>query len=258
MAFTIYLSIESFKRGWDLDSVGAVLIAGFGDVVTLPLLLAASYLVGRAWITPVLGALSVALAAFAVWRGWTVVAPVAQRIFRESLPILTVAILLDILAGTVAEPRLERFLTLKAFFILLPGFLEKTGALGAILAARLGSKLHLGAITPAARPQPAALLDASVVLGLGVTVYALTAVTTLGLAEMLDYAYPGALRFIGVTMVGGLMATVLASLIGYYAAVVAFRFGFDPDNHTIPLVTSGMDLLAIVCLVAALVMFGVA
>jgi mgtE-like transporter len=258
LAFTVYLSIESFKRGWDLDSVGAVLIAGFGDVVTLPFLLAASFLVGRAWVTPVLGGLSVAAAAFALWRGWTEIGPVARRIFRESLPILGVAAVLDVLAGTIAEPRLEHFLTLKAFFILLPGFLEKTGALGAILAARLGSKLHLGAVTPSARPQAAALLDGSVVLGLGVTVYALTAVSTLGLAQALGYAYPGALRFIGVTMLGGVMAMALASFIGYYAAVITFRFGLDPDNHTIPVVTSGMDLLGVICLVVALVVFGVA
>ena len=59
-------------------------------------------------------------------------------------------------------------------------------------------------------------------------------------------------------MVGGLMATVVAAFIGYYAAIITYRFGFDPDNHTIPLVTSGMDLLGVVCLVVALVIFGVA
>jgi mgtE-like transporter len=61
-----------------------------------------------------------------------------------------------------------------------------------------------------------------------------------------------------VVLFGGLLATVLAALIGYYAAIAAYRFGFDPDNHTIPLVTSGMDLLGVICLVVALVVFGVA
>jgi mgtE-like transporter len=50
---------------------------------------------------------------------------------------------------------------------------------------------------------------------------------------------------------------VLAAVIGYYAAILTFRFGFDPDNHTIPLVTSGMDLLGVICLVGALVVFGI-
>jgi mgtE-like transporter len=59
-------------------------------------------------------------------------------------------------------------------------------------------------------------------------------------------------------MFGGILAMLIAAVIGYYAAIVTYRFGFDPDNHTIPLVTSGMDLLGVICLVIALVVFAVA
>jgi mgtE-like transporter len=176
---------------------------------------------------------------------------------RESFPVLTLAIVLDVLAGAVVEPRMARLLTVPAFLLLLPGFLARTGALGSILAARLGSKLHLGAVSARARPEAAALLDASIVFAQGVTVYGLTALLTLGLSGVLGYASPGAVTFFGVTMGGGLVATLVASLIGYYAAIVSYRFGLDPDNYTIPIVTSGMDLLGIICLVAALVAFGV-
>lgn len=259
LGVTIHLSVTALRRGWDLDAVGAPLITAIGDVVTLPCLLLASYLVGVGVVTPVIGSLALVAGAVALVRGWTTARAATRRIVRESFPVLCVAIVLDVLAGTVVEPRVsDVFTPFPAFFIIVPGFLENTGALGAILSARLGSKLHLGAVTPAARPEAAALLDGTIVLVLGVTVYAITAVTTLGVAELVGSAYPGALRFVGVTMAGGLMATLVAGVIGYYAAVTTYRFGFDPDNHTIPLVTSGMDLLGVVCLVAALVMFGVA
>lgn len=259
LAVTVYLSITSYKRGWDLDSVGSPLITAIGDVVTLPFLLLASYLVGIRYLTPILGAVALAIAVFALVRGWTSVRLVAQRIVRESFPVLCIAIVLDILAGAVVEPRVDEvFLVFPALLIVVPGFLENTGALGSILAARLGSKLHLGAVTPTARPDAAALLDASIVLVLGLTVYSITAVATLGLAEVLGAAYPGVLRFIGITLFGGLLATLVAAFIGYYAATTTYRFGLDPDNHTIPLVTSGMDLLGVICLVVALVVFGVA
>ena len=55
-----------------------------------------------------------------------------------------------------------------------------------------------------------------------------------------------------------MLATFVAAIIGYYAAIITFRFVFDPDNHTIPLVTSGIDLLGVICLVTVLVLFGVA
>ena len=257
LAFTVYLSAASYRQGWDLDSVGATLITTVGDVVTLPCLLAASYLVHVRFVTVTLGVLAVGAGIASVRRGWTTMRPIARRIFHESLPILCVAIVLDILAGTVAEPRLESFLAYNAFLVLLPGFLARTGALGSILSARLGSKLHLGAVTPRARPEAAALLDASLVFVLGISVYVLTGVATLVLSELLGYSYPGVVAFLGVTLTGGILATVVASVIGYYAAVVAYRFGFDPDNHTIPVVTSGMDLLGVICLVVALVLFGV-
>ena len=259
LAVTTVLSITSFRRDWDLDAVGAPLITAIGDVITLPSILAATYLVDIDVVTPVLGGVSLAAGALALYMGWSSAKEVTKRVVRESFPVLCIAIVLDVLAGTAVEPRIEHvFIPLPAFLIILPGFLENTGALGSILASRLGSKLHLGAVTARARPDAAALLDWTIVAALGFTVYAISAFTSLGVAELLGQDYPGALRFIGIVMVGGIMATILASVIGYYAAVATFRFGFDPDNHTIPLVTSGMDLFGIVCLVLALVMFGVA
>jgi mgtE-like transporter len=255
---TIYLSITSFRKNWDLDSVGAPLITAIGDVVTLPFLFLASFLVGFDPFTPIVGTLALIAGVLALIRGWTAVLPVARRIVRESFPVLCIAIVLDVLAGAVVEPRVGAvFVPYPALLIIIPGFLENTGALGAILAARLGSKLHLGAVSPRARPEPAALLDGSIVLVLGLTVYAMTAFATLGLAELIGADYPGVLRFIGLVMTGGILATLLAAVIGYYAATTTFRFGFDPDNHTIPLVTSGMDLMGVICLVVALVIFGV-
>jgi mgtE-like transporter len=259
LAVTIYLSIQSFHRGWDLDAVGAPLITAIGDVVTLPCLFVASYLAQIDIVTPVVGIVGVIAGILALFKGWTTVLPVARRIVREAFPVLCIAIVLDVLAGTVVEPRMDQVFTpLPAFLIIIPGFLENTGALGAILAARLGSKLHLGAVTATAKPGAVALLDGTIVLALGLLVYALTAISTLGIATATGAAYPGALKFLGVVMLGGVMSTLLAAIIGYYAAVVTFRFGFDPDNHTIPIVTSGMDLMGVTCLVTALVVFGVA
>ena len=259
LAVTVFLSVKSLRRGWDLDTVGAPLITAMGDVVTLPCLFLASYLAGIEVVTAAAGGVALAAGGLALFRGWTVALPVARRIVRESFPVLCIAIVLDVLAGSVIEPRLDRvFLSLSAFLIIIPGFLENTGALGSVLAARLGSKLHLGAVTPRARPEAAALLDGSIILVLGLTVYLLTAVWTLVAAELFNRAYPGAATFIGVVVFGGLLATLVAGVIGYYAAIISYRLGLDPDNHTIPLVTSGMDLLGVICLVVALAVFQVA
>jgi mgtE-like transporter len=49
----------------------------------------------------------------------------------------------------------------------------------------------------------------------------------------------------------------LTLVIGYYLAVVTFRFGLDPDNHGVPVVTSTMDLAGVVCLLLAMTLWGV-
>lgn len=259
LAFTIALSIQSFRRGWDLDSVGAVLVTVAGDVVTLPCLLIASYLVGIHVVSPVLGALSLLAGGAAMVLGWSTALVVARRIVRESFPILCVAIVLDVLAGTVVQSRIEAiFSHYTAFLIFLPGFLENTGALGSILAARLGTKLHLGAASANARPDAASVLDGTIVGILGIFIYSVSAITSLLTAQLTGAPYPGVARFLAATMLGGALALLVAAAIGYYAAIFSYRFGFDPDNHTIPLVTSGMDLLGAICLVTALVVVGVA
>lgn len=258
LAVTVLLSVVSFRRDWDLDSVGAPLITAIGDVVTLPMLFVASFLVDITILTPLIGVVGVVSAGLALARGWSTARLLTRGIVRESFPILSMAIVLAVLAGAVVEPRTESiFIPFPALLIVLPSFLENTGALGSILAARLGSKLHLGAVTPTAKPEAAALLDGTIVLALGLTVYTLTAASALGLAAVLDAAYPGVVRFVGSVLVGGMLATLVAAVIGYYAAIVTYRFGFDPDNHTIPLVTSGMDLLGVISLVIGLTLFGV-
>jgi mgtE-like transporter len=229
-----------------------------GDVVTLPALFVASYLAGLRLVTPIVGILSMLVAAIALVFGWRTKLDMGRRIVRESLPVLGIAMILDVLAGAVVEPRVEGvFDAYPAFLILMPGFLENTGALGSILASRLGTKLHLGAVTPGRRPDAPALLDGTIVLALGVFVYSLSAVTSLVVAEVADKAHPGAAAFLGVALLGGLLAMLFAAGIGYYAATYSYRFGFDPDNQTVPLVTSGMDLMGVICLVIALVVLGV-
>jgi mgtE-like transporter len=259
LGVTVLLSIQSFQRNWDLDSVGAPLITAVGDVVTLPFLFLASYIVEFRHVTVVVAVLGTVAGLAALARGWSSGMTMTRRVVRESFPVLCIAIVLDVLAGAVVEPRLDNVFTpYPALLIVIPGFLELTGALGGILAARLGSKLHLGAVRARTVPDPVALLDGSIVLALGATVYVVMACATFVLALVIGAAHPGAFTFFGAILLGGLLATIVASLIGYYAATTTYRFGFDPDNHTIPLVTSGMDLLGIICLVGALAVFGVA
>jgi mgtE-like transporter len=68
---------------------------------------------------------------------------------------------------------------------------------------------------------------------------------------------PGAGVMIGGTVLAGLFALPIVLVVGYYVAVITARFGLDPDNHSVPTITSVMDLSGVICLLTVLSLLGV-
>jgi mgtE-like transporter len=256
-AFALGLSVAAYRREWDLDSVAAPLITASGDMFTVPALFAASFLVGIEGVTV---AVSWALAALAVaLTGWGLVfrRTAARRVIRESLPVLMLAAAADALAGVVVQSRLDEFAALPALLMLIPPILGNAGGLGGMLSSRLASKLHLGALTPRGLPEAVAFLDFSIILLTGVLTFPVLGLAAHGLASVLGLESPGVAATIGITVMAGLLATLLTAFVAYYAATATYRMGLDPDNLGLPLLTSSMDLLGVVCIVLAVQTFGV-
>ena len=257
LAITVGVAAGSARYGWDMDSVAAPVITAAGDMVTLPSLFLATYCVGIRFVSPLLGAVTAGLALVSVVGVVRSGLPLLRRIVAESLPILLMAGAIDIIAGITIEKRLEAFTTLPALLVLVPPFLEDTGALGGILAARLSSKLHLGIIEPVPRPQRAARADFRLLAVFAVPVFTLVAISSDLVSVLLGLQSPGPVRMIGISLIGGLLATTACLAITYYGAIAAYRLGLDPDNHGIPLVTSSMDLIGAVALIFAILILRV-
>jgi ribose transport system permease protein len=62
---------------------------------------------------------------------------------------------------------------------------------------------------------------------------------------------------IGGTLLTGVIATVIALFVGYYVAVASARFRLDPDNQSVPIITSVMDLAGVATFLAVLSLLGV-
>jgi mgtE-like transporter len=257
LAITVGVAGMSARRGWDLDNVSAPIVTAAGDMVTLPTLFLATYLVGIAGVTEVVAALCAAAAVGALLLAFRSALPILRRVVQESLPILVVAGTIDVVAGLTIEKRFDSFLVYPALLVLVPPFLEDSGSLGAILAARVSTKLHLGTLAPSRRPLRAIGEDVMLIYLYAVSVFLLLGVSTDIVAAVFGLASPGVLSMIAVSMLGGLMATTCAVLVGYYAAVVTYRLGMDPDSHAIPVVTSSLDLLGAMSLILAIVAIGI-
>jgi mgtE-like transporter len=59
------------------------------------------------------------------------------------------------------------------------------------------------------------------------------------------------------TMLAGLIVTPITIVASYYLAIVTFRFGLDPDNQSVPIITSVMDLTGIAVVLFVMTSSGV-
>ena len=127
---TVGLAAGSVRFGWDLDNVMAPLVSTLGDLATVPALVVAALLADRAGLTDALGLGVVAAAFVALVAAWRTPLNEVRRIVRQSVPVLAVAGVLDLVAGVTVEKRLDDLLAAEAILVLLPAFLGTAGALG--------------------------------------------------------------------------------------------------------------------------------
>lgn len=256
LGVTLLLARTAQARSWDMDAIGTPVVTATADIVALPALLLGVLLLGNTIVHAVLGTAFVVATGVAIRVGLSSPSPLTRRIMRESLPVLAYAGVMGILAGTVLETRLETLVSDPALLVAIPPFMASAGALGGILSARLSSRLHLGLIEPHAAPDRRAALEGSLTALLAVAGFTVVSLATWGGANMLGMASPPAWQLLLAIVSGGLLATGVLFFVAYYAATASYRFGLDPDNSSIPIVTSSMDFLGILCLVIGLSMVG--
>ena len=255
---TVGLAAGSVRFGWDLDNVMAPLVSTLGDLATVPALVVAALLADRAGLTDALG-LGVVAAAFVVLvAAWRTPLDEVRRIVRQSVPVLAVAGVLDLVAGVTVEKRLDDLLAAEAVLVLLPAFLGTAGALGGILSSRLSTHFHLGLDDATPLPSRSSLREARSVGLVAVPVFVLCSVLAHWASVATGQTTPGLGDLLLVMLLAGAVATLLVLLVAYYTTMAAFRYGLDPDTYGIPMVLSVLDLVGAFTLILALLAVGVA
>lgn len=259
LLITMKVAIISVKRGWDMDNVAAPVVTAAGDLVTLPMLWASTLLLPVPFLREIVGFLSLAAViavtvySFLRLRGLRIY----RTIIRQSVPVLVLAGLLDIIAGITIDRRVERFFTFPALLVLIPPFLADAGAIGGILSARISSKLHLGLVEARGIPGRRSLEDISLAYVLAMPVFLLVGLGATIVSAITGLAHPPFTLMIALSLLAGALATTAAVFVAYYSSVFSHRFGLDPDNYGIPTVTSTMDMTGILALLTAMVILGI-
>lgn len=258
LAVTIGLSLLSYRRGWDLDAVSTPMVTALGDMATLPTLFLATFIVRNDAANALVAIACAAAGVYAAVKGLATRNAPVRRIVLEMTGVILLTPLLDILAGGLLQAREPALAFVPALYLLIPPFVSQAGALGGILSSRLTSKLQLGVITARGRPEAPALIDASLILAFGLVVFTLIGVVTVALSNLTGLGHPGASTLIAGTLVAGLIALPITIAVAYYLAILTSRFGLDPDNQGVPIITSLMDLVGVACVLFAMSLLGVA
>ena len=255
---TLILVAGSVRYRWDLDNVTSPLVTAFGDLVTVPSLLLAANLVNNSSSVSFLAILIVIAVLIGASLMWRLGEDDLHRIVRQSVPVLFIALLIDIAAGVIVEKRIGDLLTSKSVLIMLPAFLATAGALGGILSSRLSTQFHLGLDDATPIPSRTSTKDIRSLISVAIPVF----ISAAGAAHILGVINgqnaPGFWQLVLVALLGGALAIIMVTVIAYYSTMAAFRFGLDPDTYGIPMVTSSLDLVGAFTLVIAMMAVGVA
>jgi mgtE-like transporter len=258
LMITLALSVLSYRRGWDLDSVSTPMVTALGDMTTLPSLFLATFLLRWDVIAIPVAVISIAVALYAAVRSYTVADRVIRRIVLEMTAVILLTPILDVVAGSLLRARQDQLVAVPVLLALIPPFVSQAGALGGIFASRTASKLQIGLITARGLPEIPALVDASIVSALSLAVFAMVGVVAFVLGVATDLVgMPSFQALVGGTILSGLVVTPITLVASYYLAIGTFRFGLDPDNQSVPIITSAMDLAGVATVLFVMTSLGV-
>lgn len=254
-ATVLALTAGAARFGWDPDNVTAPMVTAAGDMATIPSLVLAAGLAGSVSaryiaIVATLLALVGVVAALKYGR------ESLGMIIKESMPVLFIGIVLDLLAGATVERQLASFSRYPVLLVALPAFLALAGALGGTLSSRLSSQFHLGTVASTVIPDARARTELATTTLLALPIFGLCAIAAELIAKLSSLASPGLAAMAAMLILAGVAATILAVTIAYYATLFAVRFGLDPDSYGIPLVSSSLDLFGAFSLILVVSAFG--
>ncbi|MGA1848631.1 MAG: magnesium transporter [Thermoplasmatota archaeon] len=168
-----------------------------------------------------------------------------KTLIRQAFLVLVFCAIIDLFPGYFLG-RWEHFLErIPGLLIILPATVGLRGNIFGALAARLGSKLHLGTIEPRfhRNPELRTQLIAAVVQLLFLSL--LIPVITEVVGSMLGLEVADAHILIFISIAAAVISGVLMFIITFGITFLAFKKGWDPDNVSTPIVASAGDILTI-------------
>ncbi|MBP1912716.1 magnesium transporter [Thermococcus stetteri] len=250
--FTAFVTIFSFRKDVDPDSIAAPLVASMGDFLTVPSLVMFILLIGH---SPRL----FRLFNYSLIVLFLVVAVLSRVRKAEFLELKQVFItitglaLLSIISGSLLEHFSGEISASGILSFIYPALLSSFGNYGSIIAAKTSTKLHLGEIESFINEESLtdilSLLLTSPIIGTTKVLIggALMKLTT-------GAGIPGGVYWLLLTYP---FMALFVMVYAYSLSYLMFRHDIDPDHVAIPLISNNSDIFGtIYAVLIAKVMVG--
>ena len=261
LPITMLVSFKSFEHGWDPDNITSPIIAAFGDLFTLPAIIASVFILQLINFNYIFKDIVLAVIIIAVIVSFIYCYRLSYEtntILKQSTPVLLLCSLLGGAAGGILNSAVETLLTNPSLLTLLPLFSGECGSLISILGARLSSGLHSGLIEPFNRPRGEAVHNFIICFILVIIVFPLIGLLAEGSSFALGVVGVGFDKILEISTFAGIILVAIMVIIVYYVSITSYNHNLDPDNIVIPISTSITDSISSLILISvSLLLLGV-
>ncbi len=230
---TAVVSIIPFRRGIDPDAIASPLVTSISDILTIPMLIAFVILFEiRGEIFYMVMTLLISLSIFLLFRF-----KINKRTFLELSTILILFAMVEGLSGSIFESYSEFVYKAFIFSVLYPSILDSLGNYGCVVGSKTSTRLHLGEVKTffdlKSVEDILSLLSTSPLLSL--FMYSLGYIVSVKLNRIAEVHYEFFLLYP--------IFVLLVMILSYSLAFLSYKMGLDPDNVTIPAITTLADLI---------------
>ena len=253
LPITMFVSFKSFEHGWDPDNITSPIIAAFGDLFTLPAIIASVFILTALNFNFIVKDIVLAVILISVIIGFIYcyrLSDETKTILKQSTPILLLCSFLGGSAGGILNSSVETLLTNPSLLTLIPLFSGECGSLISILGARLSSGLHSGLVEPLSRPKGEALHNFGICYILAIVIFPFIGIIAESSSIMFGTIGVGFDKIIPISTLSGLILVTIMVILVYYISTISYNKNLDPDNIVIPVSTSVTDSISSLILIS--------
>ena len=219
LPITMLISFKSFENGWDPDNITSPIIAGFGDLFTLPAIIASIFVLQALNVNLMIKNIVFVILVIVILVGFIHcyrLSDETKTILKQSTPTLLLCSFLGGSAGGILNSSVETLLTNPSLLTLIPLFSGECGSLISILGARLSSGLHSGLVEPLSRPTGIALHNFGICYILAIIVFPLIGILAEASTISVGTIGVGFDKIIPISTLSGLILVSIMIFVVYY------------------------------------------